>query len=84
MVFVFLACVRTENAAPQHDDETETKPTLSLTDAQIEEFQRLYEQHYGIRLTKDEALEKGLRLVRMLRATLQATAKKLQSKQNNI
>lgn len=65
-------------------DETHTTG-LSLTSQQIADFQELYEREYGVVLTADQALDKGLRLVRLLRATLQATAKKeLQDKHENV
>ncbi len=43
----------------------------SLTDKEIAEYQRLFKAEFGIELTKDQALEKGLRLVRLLRVVLE-------------
>lgn len=45
----------------------------SLTDKEIAEYQRLFKDEFGIELTKDQALEKGLRLVRLLRVVLQSS-----------
>lgn len=43
----------------------------SLTDKQVAEFQELYKKHYGIELTKNQAYDKGFRLVRLMRAVLE-------------
>ena len=42
----------------------------SLTDKEIAEYQRLFKDEFGIELTKAQALEKGLRLVGLLRVVL--------------
>ena len=47
----------------------------SLTDKEIAEYQRLFKAEFGIDLTKDQALEKGLRLVRLLRVVLEGETK---------
>ena len=47
----------------------------SLTDKEIAEYQRLFKDEFGIELTKDQALEKGLRLVRLLRVVLEGDPK---------
>ncbi len=39
---------------------------MQLTDEHIEEFQMLYRKHFGKDISKDEALEKGLRLIRLI------------------
>ena len=49
--------------------------SASLTDKEIAEYQRLFKDEYGIELTKDQALEKGLRLVRLLRVVLEGDPK---------
>jgi hypothetical protein len=51
----------------------------SLTDKEIAEYQRLFKAEYGIELTKDQALEKGLRLVRLLRVVLKGDEKEINS-----
>lgn len=47
---------------------------MVLTDEHIVEFQTLWKKHYGTDLTKEQALEKGLRLVRLLEAVSKALA----------
>ena len=47
----------------------------TLTDKEIAEYQRLFKAEFGIELTKDQALEKGLRLVRLLRVVLEGNPK---------
>jgi len=49
----------------------------SLTDKEIAEYQRLFKAEFGIVLTKDQALEKGLRLVRLLRVVLKGDEKNI-------
>ncbi|HEY4498497.1 MAG TPA: hypothetical protein VJH94_00355 [Candidatus Paceibacterota bacterium] len=51
----------------------------SLTEKEIAEYQRLFKDEFGIELTKDQALEKGLRLVRLLRVVLEGDAKDINS-----
>ena len=47
-----------------------------LTDEHIAEFQMLYRKHFGEDISKDKALEKGLRLVRLMEIVLKHDAKK--------
>lgn len=49
----------------------------SLTDKEIAEYQRLFKAEFGIELTKDQALEKGLRLVRLLRVVLKGDSQEI-------
>jgi hypothetical protein len=49
---------------------------MVLADEHIAEFQALYEEHFGIGLTKAQALEKGLRLIRLIEAVSRALALK--------
>ena len=49
---------------------------MHLADADIAEFQMLYKKHFGIEISKAEALEKGLRLIRLLEIVSKAVAKK--------
>ncbi len=37
-----------------------------LSDEQVTKFQALYKRQFGREITKDEALEKGIKLVRMM------------------
>ena len=43
---------------------------MKLTDEHIAEFQMLYKKHFGKDLSKEEALKKGIQLVRLLEAVL--------------
>lgn len=52
------------------DTSQQEAQDASLTEKEITSFQALFKAEYGIELTKDQALEKGLRLVRLLRAVL--------------
>lgn len=36
-----------------------------LTDAQTTEFQRLYQKHFGREISREEAYERGVKLVRL-------------------
>ncbi len=47
----------------------------SLTKKEIAEYQRLFNDEFGVELTKDQAMEKGLRLVRLLRVVLEGDEK---------
>jgi hypothetical protein len=49
---------------------------MQLEDEHIAEFQMLYEKHYGKAISKDEALEKGLRLIHLMETVLKHEAKK--------
>lgn len=49
---------------------------MQLEDEHIAEFQMLYQKHFGKDIGKDEALEKGLRLVRLIEIVLKHEAKK--------
>lgn len=48
---------------------------MQLTDEHIAEFQMLYRKHFGKDISKNEALEKGLRLVRLIEVVSHALAK---------
>jgi hypothetical protein len=41
---------------------------MTLSDKHILEFQALYKKHFGIEITKEQALDKGLRLIRLLKS----------------
>lgn len=49
---------------------------MILTDEQISEFQTLYRKNFGVEISRNEALEKGLRLIRLLEVVLKKNAKK--------
>ena len=48
---------------------------MHLADEHIAEFQMLYRKHFGIDISKAEALEKGLRLIRLMEIVSRAVAK---------
>lgn len=48
---------------------------MRLEDEHIAEFQMLYRKHFGKDIGKDEALEKGLRLVHLMETVLKHDAK---------
>lgn len=48
---------------------------MTLQDQDIAEFQRLYRKHFGTEIDHEEAKEKGLRLLLLFKALLQAEAK---------
>ena len=48
----------------------------------ILEFQMLYKKHFGIEITKEQALEKGLRLIRLIEVVSRAVADEQNNTQN--
>ena len=48
---------------------------MLVADEHIAEFQRLYKEHFGVELTKAQALEKGLRLIRLIEVVSRALAR---------
>ena len=56
---------------------------MLLSDAQITEFQQLYKEHFGVELTKAQALEKGLRLIRLIEIMSRAIAHEQNQPQGN-
>jgi len=53
---------------------------MHLEDADIVEFQMLFKKHFGAEITKAQALEKGLRLVRLFELVSKAVAREQGSK----
>ena len=47
---------------------------MRLADEHITEFQMLYRKHFGVDIGKEEALEKGLRLIRLMELVSRAIA----------
>jgi len=52
---------------------------MHLTDENIAEFQALYKKHYGQDISKEEALARGLRLIRLMEVVLKQSAEQGQS-----
>ncbi len=47
---------------------------MTITDEHIVEFQVLWRKHFGTEITKEQALEKGLRLIRLIEIVSRAVA----------
>ena len=56
---------------------------MNLTDDNLLEFQTLYKKHFGTEITKEQALEKGLRLIRLVEAVSRVVADEQQETQNS-
>lgn len=48
---------------------------MLIADEHIAEFQTLYRKHFDVEITKEQALEKGLRLIRLMEVVSRAAAK---------
>ena len=55
---------------------------MNLTDEHIAEFQALWRKNFGTELTKEQALEKGLRLIRLVEVVSRAVADEQNNMQN--
>ncbi len=51
---------------------------MAIADEHIAEFQKLYQEHFGVELTKAQALEKGLRLIRLV----EVVSRQIENEQN--
>ena len=49
---------------------------MKLADEHLAEFQMLYKKHFDVNISKAEALEKGIRLIRLMEITLKHEAKR--------
>jgi hypothetical protein len=49
---------------------------MKLSDSQIESFQKLYKKHFGEEISRDVALDKGLRLLQLIEAVYKPINKK--------
>lgn len=49
---------------------------MQLADEHLAEFQMLYKKHFGVDISKAEALEKGIRLIRLMEITLKHEARR--------
>jgi len=54
---------------------------MVLADEHIAEFQALYKEHFGVELTKAQALEKGLRLIRLTEVVSRILANDVRAEQ---
>lgn len=48
-----------------------------LNDKQIEEYQRIYKETFGVEISKDEAKELGLSLIRLIAIVIDNSRKSL-------
>ncbi len=46
-----------------------------LSDEQVKKFQSLYKKHYGKEISKEEAYNQGIKLVRLLKITYKPITK---------
>jgi len=44
---------------------------MQLTDKEIAEFQRIYEKEFGVKISKQDALEQGTKLINLVKAVYQ-------------
>jgi hypothetical protein len=56
---------------------------MAIADEHIAAFQKLYQEHFGIELTKAQALEKGLRLIRLVEIVSRAISNEQNQSQGN-
>ena len=52
---------------------------MVIADEHIADFQKLYREHFGVELSKARALEKGLRLIRLIEVVSKAVATEQQT-----
>ena len=48
---------------------------MQISDEHLTEFQQLYQKNFGIAISKEEALEKGLRLIDLMEILLKESTK---------
>jgi len=48
---------------------------MKLADEHLAEFQALFKKHFGIEISKSDALQRGLRLIQLTKIVSLATAK---------
>jgi hypothetical protein len=56
---------------------------MAIADEHIATFQKLYREHFGVELTKAQALEKGLRLIRLIEAVSRNISNEQNKSQGN-
>ncbi len=56
---------------------------MQLADEHIKEFQVLYKKHFDAEISTDEALAKGIRLIRLMEVVLKYEAKQRLLNTNN-
>jgi hypothetical protein len=50
---------------------------MKISEEQVSKFQLVYEKHFGENISKEEALTKGIRIVRLVEIILKEKAKLL-------
>ena len=56
---------------------------MDISDKHILEFQELWKKHFGTEITKEQALEKGLRLIRLIEVVSRVVANEQRDVQNS-
>ena len=56
---------------------------MDISDKHILEFQTLWKKHFGIEITKEQALEKGLRIIRLIEIVSRVVADEQRDAQNS-
>ncbi len=57
---------------------------MDLTDTQIAKFQSLYKHHFGEDLSREKAIEKGERLIRLVQIVYESKAARHKQRQLTI
>jgi hypothetical protein len=56
--------------------------TMQISDKQIKKFQILYKKKFGEDISKQDALDQGIKLVRLVEVVLKEKAKMINNKRN--
>lgn len=56
---------------------------MKLTDEQLSKFQELYFKNFGTRISKEEALEQGIKLITLIKRISTTLNKTLYDKRSN-
>jgi hypothetical protein len=57
---------------------------MRLTDKHISDFQKLYLEEYGVTLSEDEALERSVKLIELIRIVYKPISKEDQTKYKTV
>lgn len=57
---------------------------MDLSDVQIAEFQLLYKNHFGKDISKEQALEKGEKLIRLVQIVYESKAARHKQQQRQL
>jgi hypothetical protein len=62
--------------------ERQEEKTMQISDKQIKKFQILYKKKFGEDISKQDALDQGIKLVRLVEVVLKEKAKMINNKRN--